>query len=88
MSNAIFPTLAGLTWDIEKSPDWSTEVKDAASGAQYALGKRLYPVWYFDLPFEVLRSAGAWTEYQQLVAFFNSRRGRHDDWLYLSLIHI
>ncbi len=83
MSNAVFPALAGLTWDIEKSPDWNTQTVDSSSGRQFALGKRLYPIWYFDLPFEVLRSTGSWTEYQQIVGFFNARRGRYDDWLYL-----
>ena len=83
MSNAIFPTLAGLTWGISRNPMWATQVRDAASGRQYALGKRLYPLWHFKLPFEVLRASGGFTEWQQLVGFINARRGRYDDWLYL-----
>ena len=83
MSNTIFPTLAGLTWNIMRSPVWSTQIRDAASGRQYALGKRLYPLWHFKLPFEVLRSSGGFTEWQQLVGFINARRGRYDDFIYL-----
>ena len=82
MSNAIFPTLAGVTWDIEKSPEWATGVADATSGRQYTLARRLYPIWHFDLPFAVLRASGSWTEYQQLVGFHNARKGRSDDFLY------
>ena len=83
MSNAIFPTLAGLAFGTLRNPVWSTQVVDSASGRQYALGKRLYPLWHFRLPFEVLRASGGWTEWQSLVGFINARRGRLDDWLYL-----
>ncbi len=82
MSNAIFPTLAGLAFNVLRSPVWSTQVADSASGRQYTLGKRLYPLWHFKLPFEVLRAAGGWTEWQTLVGFINARRGRYDSWLY------
>jgi len=83
MSNAIFPTLAGLAFSVMRNPVWSTQVRDSASGRQYTLGKRLYPLWHFKLPFEVLRASGGWTEWQQLVGFINARRGRYDDFLYL-----
>lgn len=83
MSNALFPTLAGLAYNVGRAPVWSTQVRDSSSGRQYTLGKRLYPLWHFKLPFEVLRASGGWTEWQQLVGFINSRRGRYDDFLYL-----
>ena len=83
MSNAIFPTLPGVAWSIMRNPIWATQVRDAASGRQYTLGKRFYPLWRFKLPFEVLRASGGFTEWQQLVGFINARRGRYDDWLYL-----
>lgn len=83
MSNAIFPAFPGVTWPIGRSPMWATQVRESASGRQYALSKRLYPLWHFKLPFEVLRASGGFTEWQQLVGFINARRGRYDDWLYL-----
>lgn len=82
MSNAVFPVLAGLAYNIARSPVWSTQVSDSASGRQYALSKRLYPTWHFKLPFAVLRASGGWTEWQTLVGFINARRGRYDDFLY------
>lgn len=83
MSNAVFPTLPGLAFNIVRSPVWSTQVSDSASGRQFTLSKRLYPLWHFKLPFEVLRAAGGFTEWQTLVGFINARRGRYDDFLYL-----
>lgn len=82
MSNAVFPTLAGLAFSVQRNPVWSTQVRDSASGRQYALGKRLYPLWHFKLPFEVLRTSGGFSEWQQLVGFINARRGRYDDFIY------
>lgn len=82
MSNAVFPTLPGLAWGIQKSPKWVTMVAESASGRQYTLSKRLYPQWHFRLPFEFLR-AGAPADWQTLVGFINARRGRYDDFLYL-----
>jgi len=83
MSNAFFPTLVGLTYSVMRNPVWATQVRDSASGRQYTLGKRLYPLWHFKLPFEILRASGGWTEWQQMVGFINARRGRYDDFLYL-----
>lgn len=83
MSNAIFPTLAGLAFSVMRNPVWATQVQESSSGRQYTLSKRLYPLWRFKLPFEVLRAAGGWTEWQQLVGFINACRGRYDDFLYL-----
>jgi uncharacterized protein (TIGR02217 family) len=83
MSNAVFPTLAGLAFNVTRNPVWATQVRNASSGRQYTLSKRIYPLWHFKLPFEVLRAAGSWTEWQTLVGFINARRGRYDDFLYL-----
>jgi uncharacterized protein (TIGR02217 family) len=83
MSNAILPSLPGLSWGITKKPLWSTKVSDAISGRQYTLSRRLYPLWTFRMSYEVLRATTAFTELQQLVGFMNSRKGRYDDWLYL-----
>lgn len=83
MSNALFPALPGVAWSIMRNPVWSTQVRDSASGRQYTLGKRLYPLWHFKMPFEVLRASGGFAEWQQMMGFINARRGRYDDWLYL-----
>lgn len=84
MSNALFPSnLPGLSWGIGKSPKWATQVSDSASGRQYTLSKRLYPLWHFRLPYEFLRASAAAGDLQALVGFINARRGRYDDFLYL-----
>lgn len=83
MSNSILPMFPGLSWGVQKRPIWSTNVADAISGRQYSLRRRLYPVWQFRLPYEVLRANASLTELQQLVGFYNQRNGRYDDFLYL-----
>jgi uncharacterized protein (TIGR02217 family) len=82
MSNAIFPSLPGLAWGIQKRALWATARSDSSSGRQYTLGKRLYPLWAFRLPFEVLRQSTAYPELATLLGFFNARRGSYDDFLY------
>lgn len=83
MSNNILPSFPGLSWGIKKTPMWATKESNAVSGRQYTLRRRLYPIWKYRLPYEVLRDAASLTEFQQVLAFFNARNGKYDDWLYL-----
>ena len=83
MSNSILPSFPGLAFGITKRPIWYTNTADAVSGRQYTLRRRLYPLWQFRLPYEVLRANVAFSELQQIVTFFNSRNGKYDDFLYL-----
>jgi uncharacterized protein (TIGR02217 family) len=82
MSNAILPLFPGVSWGVIKRPLWATNVADAVSGRQYSLRRRIYPLWQFKLPYEVLRSTASLTEMQQIVGFFNARNGRYDDFLF------
>lgn len=82
MSNAILPLFPGVSWGVIKRPLWATNISDAVSGRQYSLRRRIYPLWQFKLPYEVLRSTASTTEMQQIVGFFNARNGRYDDFLY------
>jgi uncharacterized protein (TIGR02217 family) len=81
MSNAVFPTLPGLAWGVTKTPIWSTKVQRAASGRELRASYYSYPLWKFQLNYEVLR-ANALAELQTLVGFFNARQGSFDTFLY------
>lgn len=81
MSNAVFPTLPGLAWSIVKTPTWSTRIQQSVSGKEIRLADRLRPIWKFALTYEVLRGGSAFTEINQLIAFFNLRMGRFDSFL-------
>lgn len=83
MSNLVFPTLPGLTWNIARSPQWATRIQKAVSGKEFRSAWMSSPLYTFRLSYEMLREAASFQEIQQLVAFFNNVRGSFDSFLYL-----
>lgn len=82
MSQAVFPVLAGLAWNVMKTPQWQTRVQTATSGAEIRAAYMTSPIWKWTLTFDVLRADAANLELQNLVGFYNARRGRFDSFLY------
>lgn len=82
MSNAVFPTLAGLAWNIVKAPQFSTITHRSASGRETRAALMQYPLWTFTLSYEVLRQNSLFSELKTLAGFFISRRGSFDSFLY------
>lgn len=82
MSNAVFPTLPGLSWGSTKEPMWTTSAKRSASGMEQRAGYMSYPLYRIRLSYEFLR-AGAEAELQTLVGFFNQRGGDLESFLWL-----
>lgn len=76
MTLRLFPDLPGLTYPVKKTPTWSTEVQTTVSGKHTALGRWSYPTYAIELGYEFLRTATAWREYQDLLAFYNLCGGR------------
>lgn len=70
----VFPTLAGLKWGRKRSPAFKTEVQQAMSGREYRIPYRDYPLWNWELSYEVLRD-DANDELKTLVGFFLRHRG-------------
>lgn len=83
MSNALFPSLIGLTFPVEKTPVWSTKIQPCVSGKETRLNMWTYPIWQYEIGYDVLRSDNVHAELQTLVGFFNARRGAFDDFLFL-----
>ena len=84
MSDAIFPTLPGLDWDVSKTPEFYTITKTSPTGLDVSAVLAAYPRWHFSLSYAFLRDDGTTTgELQQLVGFFLQRYGNVDDFLYL-----
>lgn len=83
MSDAVFPTLPGLTYPVEKTAIWSTKIQTSVSGKETRLGYWSYPRWEYALRYSILRSDNVNAELQTLVGFFNARMGAYDDWLFL-----
>ena len=82
MSNAVFPTLPGLAFPVEKTAMWSTRVQTGVSGKETRLNLWSYPIWKYSLPFEMLRSDSVNAELQSLAGFYNARQGSYDTWLF------
>jgi uncharacterized protein (TIGR02217 family) len=81
MSNAVFPTLPGLTWDVKRSPEFSTTVVKGADGGETRIGNWANPIWHWSLTHELLRD-DATDELKTLLGFFLARQGKLDDFLY------
>ncbi|SEG56444.1 TIGR02217 family protein [Bryocella elongata] len=91
MSDALFPILPGLTWDITYSPSFDNVEQRSKNGAVTVLMNDPYPQWSFELSYEFLRDAPGqvatprnpknYPELQQLVGFFLQRGGNADTFL-------
>lgn len=82
MSNHVFPTLPGISIEIDRAPIWNSIVHRSASGRSVGLSPMFHPNWRYKLRFEFLR-AGAEAELQAIVGLFNKLHGRSDTFLFL-----
>jgi uncharacterized protein (TIGR02217 family) len=85
MSDVVFPTLPGLAWGVTKTPVWKTVTHESVSGMEYRTAVMTYPRYRISMKYEFLRAGQGYTELQQLVGFFNARRGSWDDFLWQDL---
>jgi uncharacterized protein (TIGR02217 family) len=83
MSNEIFPSLPGLKWNQAKTPLFSTLIQVAASGRESRVPLYVYPLYEFDLSYEILRDDTAHNELKFLCGFYLLRGGASDDFLYI-----
>ena len=83
MSNDVFPTLDGRTWDLEKNPEFSTAVQRSVNLTELRASYADQPVWHFKLSYDVLRQDGStYNELNSLAGFFLAHYGKWDSWLY------
>lgn len=82
MSDAIYPTLPGISWSFIRSPIWKTQIQTTQSGRELRAAQMSYPLYKYTLTYDVLRSSAGFTELQTLVAFFNARSGSFDSFLF------
>ncbi len=86
MSDAIYPTLPGLTLESSKTPEFSTNIQRSVSLAELRASFADAPVYTFKLQYEVLREGTvhgtAYTELQSLLGFFLARYGSWDSFLF------
>ena len=89
MSNTIFPVLAGLGWSVKKTPTFKTLVGQAVSGMEVRQALMQFPLWEFELTYEILRDNPAqqnptapYNELKTLGGFYLARQGMFDDFLF------
>lgn len=82
MSNQVFPSLPGLSWDVVKRPEFATKVQRSVSGREFRAAFMQYPLWSFDLSYEFLRGGNLGAEMKTLAGFFLQMRGQFDSFLF------
>ena len=86
MSTQVFPTLTGLGWDIIRTPIWDNIQQQNVSGKSVRVANYTYPLYQWDLIFNGLRqgvvNGATYTEFTQLMGFYNARKGSFDSFLY------
>ena len=82
MSTQVFPTLPGLTYNVERTQEWSGQVQSAISGKETRLAYWSAARYMWTLTFEFLRSSTSFSEFQNLWGFMSARQGTFDSFLY------
>lgn len=87
MALPVFPSLPGLAFPVKRAAEWSTVKQDALSGKRTRAQNFSYPVWHWEVSFDVLRSSNvavyaAFPELQELEALINSLMGGTGLFLY------
>lgn len=86
MSAAVFPTLAGQGWDITRTPIWDTTIQKNVSGKEVRMANYSFPRYQWDLVFNAFRQGivnnTAYTEFAQILGFYNTVQGSFDSFLY------
>lgn len=82
MSNAVFPSLPGLSWGVQRTPEFTTVIQQAPTKREVRVSLSAYPLYAFTLSYEFLREAGSFDELRTLCGFFLQRRGAFDSFLY------
>ena len=86
MSSAVFPTLTGQGWGINRTEIWDTTIAMNQSGKETRMANQTYQLHSWDLTFTALRQGrvhnSSYTEFAQLAGFYNQRQGCFDSFLY------
>lgn len=82
MSSQVFPTLRGITYGFPRRPTWKTLVQESVSGKDSSIGLQQYPIYEWELDFELLDHSLATSELKKLEGLFNAMNGRFDTFLF------
>jgi hypothetical protein len=79
----VLPYLPGQAIAVSKAPKWSTQVVRTASGRERRTAYWPYPLWQFELQYEVVRHRPTQAELFALWEFFNVMKGQYSPFLFV-----
>jgi uncharacterized protein (TIGR02217 family) len=82
VSNAIFPSLAGLGWEISRSTIFKNRRERNLAGIETAFLYAKYPLYRFTLNFPFLRDVASTPDYDTLLGFIQARTLGGDSFLF------
>lgn len=82
MSNAVFPTVVGISWNVARVPEFRTKIQKAVSGRELRLAFMSSPMYTFKMSYEVLRQDALHNELKKIGGFFLNRKGSFESFLY------
>lgn len=85
MSDTVLPSLPGLMFPQGRSAIWKGQKVETLSGRTFRNTRWTYPRWRFRMKYEFLRQGvpySGFSEYSQLVGFWNNLAGPHDTFLF------
>jgi uncharacterized protein (TIGR02217 family) len=83
VSSEIFPALPGVRWGRPWRPDFgSTIVQRSVSGNEARVQLQSYPLWNFELAYDLLRADATTAELQKVMGFFLRHGGDYESWLF------
>lgn len=83
MSNALYPTLAGLTWNTGKTPLFNTIIQRSVNFNELRGSFTSTPIYSLLLQYDLLRDDATYNELKTIMGFFLARQGDFDSFLYL-----
>lgn len=86
MSTQVFPSLPGLTFDIERQIQFNNQVMEAVSGKETRIAYWNAARYQWTLTFEFLRASTAFLEFQTLWGFISARQGKFDSFQYTDVL--
>lgn len=82
MSNAVYPVLPGLSFNVGRTAIFKTDVKSTPSGREFRGAQMSSPLYRYSLIYELLRDTTAFQELRTLLGFYNARQGSFDSFLF------
>jgi hypothetical protein len=84
MSSLVYPTgIKGLTYEGTRTQMWKTGVQESLSGKESRIGYQQYPIYRWEMNYELLDHSLAASEYKAVSGLIGAMNGMFDTFLYV-----